>query len=132
MRAEGDAVRIHQAHRGERHDLKPAAVGQDRPRPVHEAVEATERLDAVRAGAEHQVIGVAEHDRGARRADRVGGHRLDRPRRADRHEDGGLDRAVRGPEAAGPRGAVPRLDGEPEGLAHDGSARVSRQASPYE
>ena len=72
---------------GQRHDLEAAAIGQDRARPVHEAVQPAEPRDALGAGPQHQVVGVAEHDAGAGRAHRVGGHRLDRAGGADRHED---------------------------------------------
>ena len=55
-------------------------------RPVHEFVQAAERSDPLRAGAQHQVIGVAEHDVGAELAHLLGIHRLDRRGGADRHE----------------------------------------------
>ena len=46
---------------------KPPRVGQDRAVPAHEAVQAAEPRDALGAGPQHQVIGVAEHDVGAGR-----------------------------------------------------------------
>ncbi len=60
VRAEGDAVLVQLAQRGQRHDLEAAAVGQDRAGPVHEPVQAAEPLDPVGAGPQHQVVGVAE------------------------------------------------------------------------
>ena len=74
------------AQRRQRHDLEAAGIGEDRVRPVHEAVQAAERGDALGAGPQHQVIGVAEHDLGAGRAHVVVMHALDRGLRADRHE----------------------------------------------
>jgi hypothetical protein len=48
------------------HHLIAAAVGQDRAVPVHEPVQAAQPRHAFRAGAQHQVIGVAQDDVGAR------------------------------------------------------------------
>ena len=39
-----------------------AAVGQDRPLPAHEPVQPAELCDPLRAGAQHQMIGIAEDD----------------------------------------------------------------------
>ena len=57
-------------------------------------------------GPQHQVIGVAEQDIGARSADIVMVHALDRRLRADRHESGRAHHAVRGRYLAGARGAI--------------------------
>ena len=62
--------------------------------------------DPFRAGAQHQVVGVAQHQPCAGRAHRVGGHRLHRAGGADRHEHRRLDRAMRGGQHAGTGGAV--------------------------
>ena len=91
---------------GQRHDLEAAGVGQDRAGPVHEAVQAAEPRDALGAGPQHQVVGVAEHDAGAGGAHRVRGHRLHRAGGADRHEGRRRHVAVRGVQHAGARGAV--------------------------
>ena len=59
-RAEGDALVVARDDRvAEREDLEAAGVGQDRPVPGHEAVQAAELGDQVRAGPEVQVVGVA-------------------------------------------------------------------------
>ena len=50
---------------GEAEDLEAAAVGQDRPVPADEAVQAAAPRDQLVAGAEKEVIGVAEDDLGA-------------------------------------------------------------------
>ncbi len=71
MRAEDDAALLDLAQSGERHDLEAAGIGEDRMRPAHEPVQAAERRDALGAGPQHQVIGVAEQDVGAGRAHRL-------------------------------------------------------------
>jgi len=62
MRTEGDALLRQLAQLRQRHHLEAAAVGEDRPRPVHEGVQAAERGDALSPRPEHQVVRVAEHD----------------------------------------------------------------------
>ena len=108
MRPEGHALLVDLAQLGERHHLEAAGIGQDRPRPVHELMQAAERCDALGAGPQHQVIGVGEHDIGAERLHRLRMHRLDRRRRADRHEGGRADLSARRRDRAGARRAVGR------------------------
>ena len=67
-----------------------------------------ERGDPLGAGAQHQVVGVAEDDPSAGRGNSLGGHRLDRAGRGERHEDRRVDEAVRGGEPPAPRRAVAR------------------------
>ena len=67
---------------------KPPESVEDRPWPVHEAMQAAKRRDALGAGTQHEVIGVGEHDIGAERLHRLRVHRFHRRRRADRHEGG--------------------------------------------
>ncbi len=62
---EGDAVVVDLAQLAERHDLEPARVGQDRPVPGHEAVQAAEAGDALVAGPQVEVVRVGQDDRGA-------------------------------------------------------------------
>ena len=92
--AERDAVLVDDPQVAERHDLEAARVGEDRPIPVHEPVQAAEPLDALRAGPQVQVVGVGEDDRRAGLGDLGRGERLDRGVRADRHELRRLDDAV--------------------------------------
>ena len=47
---------------GQAVDLVAAAVGQDGAVPLHEAVQTTGRLHHLRAGAEVEVVGVAQDD----------------------------------------------------------------------
>ncbi len=100
------------AQLGKAHHLIAAAVGQDRARPVHELVQAAEPRDALGAGAQHEVIGIAEDDVGAGRAHGFRFHRLDRRRGADRHEGGRADLAAAHGDPAGPRQPVGRIDSE--------------------
>jgi hypothetical protein len=53
------------SQRRQRHHLEAAGIGEDRQRPVHEGVQAAEGRDALGAGPQHQMIGVAEHNLGA-------------------------------------------------------------------
>ena len=87
---------------------KPPRVGEDRAVPAHEAVQAAEPRDALGAGAQHQVIGVGEHDVGAGGAHLLGVERLDGRRRADRHERGRADDPARRRDLAQARGAALR------------------------
>jgi hypothetical protein len=123
-RTEGDAVKIEFAQLGERHHLEATRIGQDRVRPVHEFVQAAQPGHPLRAGPQHQVEGIAEHDLAAGLDQRLRRHRLDRPRRADRHEGRCLDRAVRGGDAAaaGETIGLQELEGE--------THRRNRQQSP--
>ena len=57
---------------GEREDLVAARVGEHRARPAHERVDAADAPEQLGARAQHQVVGVAEHDLGADRAQIVG------------------------------------------------------------
>ena len=119
----------------ERHDLEAAGIGEDRIGPVHELVQPAERRDALGARAQHQMIDIAEHDVGAQRLHLLGVHRLDRRRRADRHEGGRADRPARHRDHAQPRGAVRFLDGEGKVLIHGrgpfaDAASERRHASP--
>ena len=89
------AILVELSELGERHDLKAAGIGQDRPRPIHELMQAAERRDPLRAWPQHQMIGVGEHDIGAERFHPFRMHRLDGGRRADRHEGRRADRSPR-------------------------------------
>ena len=104
--AEDDAVVGDLAQVLEAEPLESAAVGEHRPIPAHEAVEAAQPPDGVRAGAQEQVVGVGEHDAGADGAEvgRVQG--LDRALGRDRHERRRGQFAVRRAERPGARLAV--------------------------
>ena len=84
------------ANGGQAEDLKAAAVGQDRPRPIDKPVQPAGGADDVQARAEVEVITVAEDDLGAHLAQFARVHRLDAALRADGHEDGRIHHAVGG------------------------------------
>ena len=100
VRAELDALLLHLAQVGEREDLIAAAVGEDRMRPAHEAVQAAEAMHPLGRGPQHQVVGVAEDDVGSCRPHLVEIERLHRAGRAHRHEGGRCDVAARGRETS--------------------------------
>src|SRR5207249_1348588 len=102
MRAEGGALVRELDQVIETEHLEAAAVGQDGPLPAHEAVQTAQPGDAVRAGAEGEVVGVAQQHLRPQLADFVRGERLDRRLRTDRHERRGVDRAVGGLQAPPP------------------------------
>ena len=116
VRAEGRAVLVDGAALAQAEDLEAARVGEDRARPGHEAVQAAELAHALGAGAQRQVVGVAEDDARAQPPDVARRQRLHAGLRADRHEDRRLDRPVRGVQHAGARVAVARDDLE-DGVA---------------
>jgi hypothetical protein len=84
--------------------------------------------DPLGARPQHQVIGVAQDDVGARALHLVDCQALDRPGRADRHEGRRANVAARGLQDAGTGRTVGGADQEREG-GHQG-ARHSRLASP--
>ena len=75
VRAEHDAVfgQLRQLRQAE--DLEAARVGEHRALPAHEAVQAAVRGDHLEAGAQPQVIGVAEDDARADAFELARGHR---------------------------------------------------------
>ena len=94
-RGERDAVLVDLAQRPQAEHLKAAGVGEDRPAPAHEAVQAAVRGDHLDPGTQPEMKGVAEHDLRAERFELVGRHRLDRAVGAHRHEHRRVDDAVR-------------------------------------
>ena len=89
-----------------REHLVAARVGDDRPLPAHELVEAAHLGDQLVAGLDEQVERVAEHHVVAELGDLAGVQRLHRGGRGERHERRRADRAVRGLNDARSRGAV--------------------------
>ena len=110
------------AQRGEAHHLKPARIREDRVRPARHLVQPAKLGDPLRAGAQHQVIRIAEDDVGAGLAHLFHVKALHRAGGADRHEGWRADLAARHRDAAGTGRAVARLDGEGEVFFHCRSA----------
>ena len=116
--AECHALVLDLAQARERHHLEAAGIGKDRQRPVHEAMQAAERGDTLGARPQHQVIGVGEHDVGARRPHLIRIHALHGRLGADRHERRRAHPSVRGRDLAQPRGAVGRQQFEEKAGRH--------------
>ena len=121
----GDAADL-----GEAHDLEPARVGEDRPVPAHEPVQPAEAGDALRARAQHQVIGVGENDVGAGGLHLLGIEGLHGRDRADRHECRRAHDPARRRNLARARVAVRREDAEAEDLSHRNPCRGSAHRAP--
>ena len=100
------AVFVELAQRAERKDLEAARVGQDRLLPGGESVQPAQRGDGRLAGAQVQVIGVAEQDLRAGALDFGGMQSAHRAASPDRHEARRTDHAVRQRQRAGARRAV--------------------------
>jgi len=62
MTLEGDTVVVDLAQIAHRDDLEAAGVGENRPVPGHEAVQAAEARDQLVARAQVQVVRVGEDD----------------------------------------------------------------------
>jgi len=90
VRAELDAIVSNFAERAEGEDLKAAGVSEEGARPTHEFVKAAHAADCFVAGAEIEMVGVAEDDFRAEGFERVLRDGFDSALRADGHEDGGF------------------------------------------
>ena len=99
----GDAAVAH------REDLKAPGVGDDRPLPAHEPVQAAELGHQLRSRGQEQVEGVAEHHLVAERLDVARLERLDGAPRGQRHERrASPPRRARGAACPGERGCRDR------------------------
>ena len=95
MRLEAYALLADLAQLAQRHDLESARVGEDWPVPAHEGVQPAKSGDAFSARAQHQVIGIGEHDISARCLDLLGIQRLYGRSGANRHKRRSADDAAR-------------------------------------
>ena len=87
-------------------NLESAGIGEYRPVPRHELVQAAEVSDQLVARPEIEVVRVGEDERGAHFAQLARLYGLDRRLRADRSENRRGQGAMRCLERTGPRGAV--------------------------
>ena len=95
VRPEMASLLFQLAARGQRKDLKAAAVGEHRAFPGREAVHAAGAFEDLRAGAQVEVIGVCQDDLRAGFVAHVAvENALHRRGRAHGHEDRGADDAV--------------------------------------
>lgn len=109
---EGHAVVVNFARLREREDLESARVRQHGTRPLHETVQSAHFSHEVVAGAEVEMIGVAQHERGVDVLEMFGREGFDGGLCADRREDGREQVAVRGGER--PRAGASIAGGEGE------------------
>ncbi len=89
--AEADAFLRNLSEFGEGEDLESAGVGEHGAGPADELVEAAEGADEFMAGAEVEVVGIAEDDLRAEVFEDVLRDGLDGALGADGHEDGGFN-----------------------------------------
>src|SRR4051794_26443663 len=85
---------------GEGKNLVTAAVGQDRPIPMHEAMKPAELPENIEARPNEKVISVSENDLGFEFSQFARTDRLDRSLGAHRHKLRGLDYAPSGGQSA--------------------------------
>ncbi len=85
---------------GERKNLKPAAVGENRSVPIHKFVQTARPLNKFVGGALVQMIGICKNNRTARLLQVFGINSFNRRLSADRHIYWRENIAVRGMEHA--------------------------------
>jgi hypothetical protein len=100
VRTELDAISRDFAKRVERKDLEAARVSEQSARPAHEFMKPAHAADGLVAGAEIEMVGVAQDDFRAEGFERVLRDGFDSALRADGHEYGGFDGLVRQKETA--------------------------------
>ena len=88
VRAEDGFLLGHFHAMGEAEDLEAAAVGQDRPVPAHEAVQAAQRGDYLFARPQREMIGIAQDHFRPAPADLFDLQPFDARLRGDGHEGG--------------------------------------------
>jgi hypothetical protein len=118
MAAELGALLVDRPPVGQAEHLEAAAVGQDRPAPADELVQAAAPRDELVARAQEQVVGVAQNDRRPEVLEVLVQRRLHAALRAHWHERRGLHHAVRRGHGAQARGAVDTAHGEGKGRGH--------------
>ncbi|MNT89067.1 hypothetical protein D3C72_2297300 [compost metagenome] len=97
--------------------------------PADQLMQAAKPCHALRAGPQHQVIGIAENDIGAELAHLIEIHGLDGADSANRHEGGRADDAARHGNLAKACAATRGFQGEGEFLVHQ-FFRNNRLESP--
>jgi len=103
MRFEADTLVRDFSKFGKTENLEAAGVRENRAIPGHEFVKAAHAADEFVAGAQIQVISVAENDFGAELFKRFVAQAFDRGLRTNRHEERCFDSAVRRSQATPPR-----------------------------
>ena len=120
MRAELDATFRDAAQVAQAEDLKAAGVRQYRSPPADEFVQTAARAYHFHAGAQPEVVRVAEYDACVEvcRLQLLEANALDRAERADGHEDGSLERAAPRLDYSGARLALARERPPQERVRH--------------
>ncbi len=92
---------------GEREDLKPAAIGQNRPLPTGKPVQSARLIQRLGPRPQVEVVGISQNDLRPDLLPQVAvKNPFDAPHRPHRHENRGADFAVVGPKGARPGGGV--------------------------
>src|SRR5690606_27442710 len=116
--------------RFQRKDLISAGVGEDRPVPRHEAVQASQLRDSFGPGSQHQVVRVGEDHLGTDLSKIVHVEGSDRGSRSDRHKSRSLDGAMGQFEYARPRLSVASAGRPGRSVGHAPGSRSTSIASP--
>jgi hypothetical protein len=95
VRLKRHALVVDAGPRCQAEDLETATVGQNGALPGHEPVQTTQLRHRLGAGAQGQVVGIAEQDLHAQCGELVGPQPLDCGLRTDGHEHGCIDHTVR-------------------------------------
>ena len=109
MRAKRRPFFMHLATGGKTEHLVAAAVGEDRLIPSSERMETAECTDSIGSRPQVQMIGIGQDDLRAEVFQIPMRYGLDSTLRADSHESGRVDNAVRRREYATSRSAVRRI-----------------------
>jgi hypothetical protein len=116
MGLEQDAVICDLAEAAQAEDLKAARIGEDGVGPGHEAVQAAEAADEVRAGADEEMICVGEQNLDTEISREIPLRQpLYRGLRPDRHEDRRFDSGVGRVEQTGAGACVRTLGNDFKG-----------------
>src|SRR5256714_10838387 len=91
----------------EEENLETAAVGQDRPIPIHETMKPAKFPDHLESWPNEQMISVPENNLRLELDQLAGADRFHAALRPDRHVGGRLDHAVRSFQATSARSCVP-------------------------
>ena len=116
MRAKGHALFVKLAQLGQRHHLKPAGIGDNRPGPIHKFMQPAHGRHPFRRRPQHQMIGVANGKFGPRRTRGVGIGRLDRRGGGGNHKGGRFERAMRCRHASATGGLIVGKDVKSKGF----------------
>ena len=121
VRSEGHAIFGYFAQLGQAHNLESSAVGQNRPRPVHERVQSAHFRDQVFAGPQHQMVRVSQNDLRSRPSHVLRPHGFHGGAGPHGHERRSVYRSVRGFKRSEPGPCGGFVYGE---MQHDGQHKA--------